>query len=71
MRDKIEEVGIHFSKRRSSRDKYRFMNRLVSCLKEAGVVGSDMMEAGDKHSQSHHLVTGDLNKSRRSVSCGL
>ncbi len=64
MRDKIEEVGIHFSKRRSNRDKYRFMNRLVSCLKEAGC-RMDMMEAGDKHSQSHHLVTGDLNKSRR------
>lgn len=64
MRDKIEEVGIHFSRRRSNRDKYRFMNRLVSCLKEAGC-RMDMMEAGDKHSQSHHLVTGDLNKSRR------
>ena len=45
MRDKIEEVGIHFSKRRSNRDKYRFMNRLVSCLKEAGC-RMDMMEAG-------------------------
>lgn len=37
MKAKIEEVGIHFSKRRSSTDKYRFMNRLVSQLKESKI----------------------------------
>ena len=63
MRDKIEEVGIHFSKRRSNRDKLRFMNRLASRLKAAGRA-LQMIEAGDRHVQSHHLVCGDLKKSR-------
>lgn len=61
MREKIEEVGIHFSRRRSSRDKYRFMNRLVSQLKD-GKLPLQMLQEKSKGGMSNHLAAGDLKK---------
>lgn len=36
IKEKVEEVGVHFSTRRSKRDKYLFVNRLAGKLQEAG-----------------------------------
>ena len=32
IKEKVEEVGVHFSTRRSKRDKYLFVNRLAGKL---------------------------------------
>lgn len=64
MKAKIEEVGIHFSKRRSSTDKYRFMNRLVSQLKESKIPMQMLQEKKSRGSTSNHLVAGEPKKSR-------
>jgi len=58
MRDKIEEVGIHFSRRRTNRDKYRFMNHLVSQLKDGKLPLHILQEKG-KDGMSNHLIAGD------------
>lgn len=63
MRDKIEEVGIHFSKRRTSRDKLRFMNRLIGQLKARGLP-LQMIQKKSRSGVSNHLVAGDCKKSR-------
>lgn len=36
IKEKVEEVGVHFATRRSKRDKYLFVNRLAGKLQEAG-----------------------------------
>lgn len=64
MRDKIEEVGIHFSRRRSFKAKNAFLNRLVGQLKEAGLP-LDMIQKKERNTVSNHLVAGNLKKSRR------
>lgn len=64
MRAKIEEVGIHFSRRRSNRDKYRFMNRLVSQLKESRIPMQMLQEKKSRGGTSNHLVAGKPEKSR-------
>lgn len=64
MRAKIEEVGIHFSRRRSNRDKYRFMNRLVSQLQERKIPMQMLQEKRSRGSMSNHLVAGQMKKSR-------
>lgn len=64
MRAKIEEVGIHFSRRRSNRDKLRFMNRLVSQLKEGKLPLQMMQEKKSRGGMSNHLVVGEPKKSR-------
>ena len=63
MRDKIEEVGIHFSKRRTNREKLRFMNRLTGQLKAKGLP-LRMIQKKNQGSVSNHLVAGDPKKSR-------
>ncbi len=63
MRSKIEEVGIHFSKRRTYRQKYLFLNRLIGQLKGTGCE-TDMIEKQSKTGRSNHLVIGDLKKKK-------
>lgn len=63
MRDKIEEVGIHFSKRRTNRDKLRFMNRLTGQLKALGFP-LQMIQKKSQSGVSNHLVAGNWKKSR-------
>lgn len=36
IKEKVEEVGVHFSTRRSKRDKYLFVNRLAGKLQKQG-----------------------------------
>ena len=64
MKEKIEEVGIHFSRRRSNRDKYRFMNRLVSQLKGGKLPLQMLQEKKSRGGMSNHLVAGEPKKSR-------
>ncbi len=63
MKRKIEEVGIHFSKRRTYRQKHFFLNRLITQLSSVGCE-MNMIEKNSKTDRSNHLVVGSLKKSK-------
>ena len=59
IKEKVEEVGVHFSTRRSKRDKYLFVNRLAGKLQEAGRT-LQIFQKNQESGEGRHLVSGTI-----------
>ena len=59
IKEKVEEVGVHFSTRRSKRDKYLFVNRLAGKLQEAGRT-LQIFQKNQESGEGRHLVSGKI-----------
>lgn len=59
IKEKVEEVGVHFATRRSKRDKYLFVNRLAGKLQEAGRT-LQIFQKNQESGEGRHLVSGKI-----------